>query len=574
MKKIIFIIALFAIGLAGCASKNSCPKTPAVGNLNSGFNSDNDEYSPYFYENSFYYTVSNKEKKLSEKVYKSDFIDGRFSRPQIDTSLSFLKLLNSAMPVFAINPKTENLESIFAAVTKNGSLNRNLFHSEKVNNKWSEPKPIKEINTHDFESHPSLSPDGKVFVFSSDREGGKGAIDLYVSLRNPDGTWSAPRNLTEINTEVNEITPYIAEDGSLYFASQGHNGGSDYDIIKASPNGIGKWHSPKLLPMPINSEADETGPAIFKDKIFVSSNRAGGCGGKDIYAFSLCGPVSLECLIVSTFPNFPLAGTVNLYDEKGEIVSTKKVDGGGVFSFDLIPNNNYKVEYINDCTNEFTEIKDFYAPCSDSSVVVIKTMFEFSPQDEFDLVEVKVPFFVSGYYMPNTRENLEALRLKFAYNLIGIDESTRYIEKPGEEYDSFSKEVEDALDKASASLYDVVAGLSDECLERKESKIQITITGFADPRSINPKAVFPDADINDERFGLQVPRGVTMDNLLLSKLRAYYSAKYFENYIKMKDKTGSIEGKLIWKIEGKGVDANAATPDKMKRRVNIKIKPI
>ncbi len=95
--------------------------------------------------------------------------------------------------------------------------------------------------------------------------------------------------------------------------------------------------------------------------------------------------------------------------------------------------------------------------------------------------------------------------------------------------------------------------------------------GFADPRTISPKAIFPDADIEDEKFGVFVRRGEKMDNNLLSLLRAYYTAKYFERYINLKSK--NLSDKIIWKIEGKGVD-KSTLPDKQKRRVNIKIQPI
>lgn len=565
---------LFLLGmafLAGCATQSSCPRNPAEGNIAAPFNSQNDEYSPGFFENIFYYTVSNKAKKIPETVYKSELRDGKFSRPVEFTELPFANLQNASLPSFCYNPATGNLEVWFSANTRNGKINRNIFFAENAGGVWSRPQNAKFINTENFESHPFISPDGKMLIFSSDRPGGKGGLDLYVATRDNKGNWSQPRNLSEVNTDGNELTPFISSDGVLYFASQGYSSEKNYDIVKALPDGFARWTSPKPLPPPINTNFEETGPAIFRDKIFLSSNRPQGCGGKDIYAFDLCGPAKIECIVVSRFPNFPVKGTATLFDSENNAVATKNVSDDGYFEFDLIPNKKYTISYVNECNSKFSAEKSFTVPCSDTSTVVIRTMFEFNPIEEFDLVEIKVPFFVTGYYQPNTRENLEALRLKFAYNLIGLDEKTQYIEKPGEIYDQYTEEVERALDEAAEKLYDIVSLMNENCIGSIDFKIEIRMIGYADPRPISSRAIFPDADINDEKFGVKVARGTRMDNQLLSFLRAYYTAKYFEKYISLKNK--NLSDKIEWSIEGRGVD-NSVLPDKQKRRVNIKILPM
>lgn len=573
MKKEWILAIAIALAFGGCATKSPCPKVPNPGSLGAVFNSQDDEYSPFFFNDTLFYTATSKEKKKTETIYKSYFRDGRFSRPVRDTTLPLKSYQNAGLPVFWTNPESGEDEIFFAAIHKNGKINRNLFTASKSEDKWNKANMISELNTSSYESHPFISKDGRWLLFSSDREGGKGGIDLYIAERSEDGSWGEARNL-DINTPANEITPFIAEDGSLYFASQGYSEKKDYEIIKAEPLAEGSWGKARPLMFPINTEFDETGPAIFRNRLFLASNRRGGCGGIDLYAFELCGPVTIESIVVSSIPNFPLAGTANLYDETGRLVSSSRVGDQGLIKFNLMPMEKYNIEYINDCHPEFKGIKEFMAPCSDSNVVVIKTMFEFTPQEEYNLVEVKVPFFVSGYYMPNTRENLEALRLKFAYNLIGTDSKTRYIELPGDKYDSFSNEVEKSLNEASEFLYNIIAGMKDDCFRESDSKIMIHITGFADPRPISPDAEYADADISDEMFNFTVFRGKTMDNLLLSELRAYYTAKYFERYISQKDKTGIINNRIVWKIEGKGVDETQGKPDNIKRRVNIKIKPM
>jgi len=124
--KIKILIILLGLGfLASCASTGTCPKNPAEGNISSPFNSDNDEYSPYFYENTFYYTISNKAKKIKETLYRSEFMDGRFQRPEEVKDLPFENLQNASLPTFCINPKSGNLEVWYSANTRNGKIHRN-----------------------------------------------------------------------------------------------------------------------------------------------------------------------------------------------------------------------------------------------------------------------------------------------------------------------------------------------------------------------------------------------------------------------------------------------------------------
>ncbi|MDW8274306.1 MAG: OmpA family protein [Chitinophagales bacterium] len=150
-------------------------------------------------------------------------------------------------------------------------------------------KPVElPFNSNDFSNaHPALSPDGNTLYFSSDRPGGYGGTDIYVSTRDANGTWSEPRNLgNEINSRFDEKYPYIAHDGTLYFASNALSGLGGLDVYKSVYQN-GSWSKPENIGPPINSNADDFSFIINENNNsgYFASNRIGGVGDDDIYGF-------------------------------------------------------------------------------------------------------------------------------------------------------------------------------------------------------------------------------------------------------------------------------------------------
>lgn len=136
-------------------------------------------------------------------------------------------------------------------------------------------------------AHPALSADGNKLYFSSDMPGGFGGMDLYVTEMEY-GRWGPPMNLgPSLNTEGNEVFPYISPNGELYFASDGHVGLGGLDIYHTQIKGGREFGEIINEGYPINSVADDFGIIIQKDGRFgyFSSNRDGGKGGDDIYTF-------------------------------------------------------------------------------------------------------------------------------------------------------------------------------------------------------------------------------------------------------------------------------------------------
>lgn len=166
---------------------------------------------------------------------------------------------------------------------------------------------------------PNLGFDGSALYFSSNRPGGLGGFDLYVSYFQ-EGKWSKPENLgPEVNTAGNEITPFFDGD-QLYFASDFHFGLGGYDNFSATVNN-GVWSQPQNLGKGINSPSDDyyLSPDLEGNTLYFSSNRLGGRGSDDIYiAYPLQQEEERPLAIIEEY-NVPKA--VNLDDLAREVQS-------------------------------------------------------------------------------------------------------------------------------------------------------------------------------------------------------------------------------------------------------------
>src|ERR1043165_8629209 len=137
-------------------------------------------------------------------------------------------------------------------------------------------------------AHPAFTADGKMLYFSSDKPGGQGGADLYVSFRDQNGVWGNPQNLgAGVNSKYDETYPFIASDGTLYFSRNSLDGLGGLDIYSTRPEN-GTWSEPENLGAPVNSSRDDF--AFIMDSAYCegyfTSNRPGGAGEDDLYHFT------------------------------------------------------------------------------------------------------------------------------------------------------------------------------------------------------------------------------------------------------------------------------------------------
>ena len=223
-----------------------------------------------------------------------------------------------------------------------------IYSSNFIDGAWTPIKKLnKNINSKFYESHASISSDGKKFYFTSNRDGGQGNLDIYVSEKDDTGDWGLAVNLgAAINTPFNEDTPFITQNDSvLFFCSEGHNSMGGFDNFKSSKIGT-VWKTPINIGFPINSTDD--------DKFFLPANNGQNAyysmitdyKKKDIFYLGL-GNTDVNQLF-EIKGRFSLKDTTLTFDKNYSIHLTNKATGDtidvgfpnkytGLYSFSVVP---------------------------------------------------------------------------------------------------------------------------------------------------------------------------------------------------------------------------------------------
>lgn len=237
---------------------------------------------------------------------------------------------------------------------RNGLGRCDIFFSEKKGDTWSTPSNVgPPVNSAAWESQPSFASDGRTLYFSSNREGGFGDGDLWMSQLDDNGRWSRAVNLGEkINTSGREEAIFIHPDNqTIYFASNGHGGMGGLDLFISRRDTSGNWGEPENLGYPINTYKDESGLIVngVGDMAYFSSNREGSLGCEDFYMFEFPknlrpNPVTyMKGKVFDSKTKKPLqAGFVLIDLETGKNVITSNSDPvNGSFLLCVPANKNY-----------------------------------------------------------------------------------------------------------------------------------------------------------------------------------------------------------------------------------------
>jgi outer membrane protein OmpA-like peptidoglycan-associated protein len=265
-------------------------------------NSDQLEFSPTFYEDGIVFSSTNpagqkkikdeKLKRLTTGILRST----RSAEGVLVAPVSFAKELSTPYnegPV--VFDRTGEVLFFSRNILKKGLQKRDkkginrmaIYTSTKSGDKWSAPSELPFNTKAQWDDvHPCLSIDGDKLYFASNRPGGFGGMDIYVSFKNGE-IWGEPINLgATINTAKNEVFPFIHADNTLYFGSNGHKGLGGLDMFFAQTEDLG-WTAPVNLGAPFNSAGDDFGLIVDLDKIngYFSSNGFDGKGADDIYSF-------------------------------------------------------------------------------------------------------------------------------------------------------------------------------------------------------------------------------------------------------------------------------------------------
>lgn len=181
-----------------------------------------------------------------------------------------------------------------------------LYYSTHNKNQWSAPEKYPSpINSAANETHASLSADGRTIYFVSDRLGGLGGKDIYLSRILPDGSWGPALNLgSVVNTALDEESPFVMPDGEmLYFASEGHESMGGFDVFRTRKAGNDQWIRPENIGYPVNTPRDDLFYCPTPDglRVYCASDRDGTKGQSDLYLIEYPSDSDIRSVVVAGF---------------------------------------------------------------------------------------------------------------------------------------------------------------------------------------------------------------------------------------------------------------------------------
>lgn len=244
-------------------------------------------------------------------------------------------------------------------IYKDDAGDGNIYSTTLNGDVWTVPVKLNEnVNSKYWEPSAFISADGYALYFTSDRPGGFGGRDLYVSRKTEKGEWGKAVNMgATINTPYDEDAPFIHPDGiTLFFSSNGHStmGGFDIFYSSLSDDDGTTWLAPVNVGYPINSPDDDIFYVVSPDKTkaYYSSFKEGGFGEKDNYMITFLdkkqAPLTLlKGLVKDLDGGVPKNVEITVSDnETGKIVGVYKPNSKtGQYLFILTPGKNYNISY-------------------------------------------------------------------------------------------------------------------------------------------------------------------------------------------------------------------------------------
>ncbi|MBT33336.1 MAG: hypothetical protein CMO01_27045 [Thalassobius sp.] len=218
-------------------------------------------------------------------------------------------------PNYFTNPDLHGNDAIIQVFNNDQNLliyqNGDLYIADRVDDYWEKGKLIREIATPGNESHGFMADNGSTLYFASNFDSHDGTLDLYVTKLDEEGEWSEPQPLLGLNSPYDEDSPFLADDGYLYFSSKGHSSIGNFDIFRSRYiDSLQQWEEPENLGYPVNSVFDDIYYTKYGRLSYFSSLRPGGNGGMDLYR-------------VLPFDAILIEGTLT-DEESGELITNSK----------------------------------------------------------------------------------------------------------------------------------------------------------------------------------------------------------------------------------------------------------
>ena len=322
---------------------------------NADFNSEQSDFGGTMSDGKLYITSGRNNSRKTYGWNQEPFLDIYAMSKNSDGSYQAAELMNDEINtryhegLVSFSPDGSTMyfsrESYFEKDFQKDSLSKTrfsqlyLFKATKLGNDWDTVESLK-LNSKNYSvKNPAVSADGKTLFFASDMPGGFGMFDIYKAPINEDGSLGTPVNMGQkVNTEGQEMFPYVSSNNTIYFSSNGHLGLGGMDVFYTKEID-GKLAPIRNVGIPINSNADDFAFTIDEDaeEGFVSSNRDGGKGSDDVYAFKKLQPlcdVLITVTVLDDKTRLPLSGaSVTLNDAEGNTIVSKMTNAEGIAEF-------------------------------------------------------------------------------------------------------------------------------------------------------------------------------------------------------------------------------------------------
>ncbi|WP_445736676.1 OmpA family protein [Mariniflexile sp.] len=262
-----------------------------------------------------------------------------------------------------------------------GTTTLKIYKASLIGNKWTHIEKPSFNDTAYSIAHPALNNNETKLYFTSDMPGGFGCSDIYYVDIHPNGTFGTPQNLGAIvNTDKNESFPFVNSEDALFFSSDGHPGIGMLDIFGSVRDSDKNIVSIINLGIPINSSKDDFSFFMNDDGFsgYLASNRNGGIGSDDIYAFDRMPVLAIDGMVTNMETNQPIQNaTVTLWHHDGEKMAEIATDKNGRYQINIDRNSDYLVNikkegYIDD-------FKRVTSKNIDNNITIISTNFALAP---------------------------------------------------------------------------------------------------------------------------------------------------------------------------------------------------
>jgi hypothetical protein len=238
---------MLACRIAREASKFS--RVSSVENLGPGVNTAADEYFPCVSNDQTWMFYTSRRNRFSDEDLYISYYAGEWMEG-LPLPASFLTSKNEGMSTLVRSGRRMYFTACGRPDVK-GSCD--IWETAVQESSPKKPQPLAgDLNSEAWDSQASVSCDGTIMFFASNREGGLGGTDIWMSRMLPEGGWGAAENLgPPINTPGDEEAPFITNDGkSLFFSSTGHDGLGEQDIFLSRLDSAGRWSAPFNLGLP------------------------------------------------------------------------------------------------------------------------------------------------------------------------------------------------------------------------------------------------------------------------------------------------------------------------------------